>query len=371
MTEILLILDDAKEITEALAIGLEREGRSVILCNDVESAEIAVEHYGPGIVLADLQFTGAFSFEGFAFIDHVRKHAPQAAVILMSGFLHPSVQDEAARRGARFVQKPFGLDDIEQIVAEVPGGAPGRDGLPPVLSIPMLDEILDSPALVPKFQSVHRLRDRERPFGFESLARLRLDLPFANPEILFDYAKRKGRVRDLELACIARTLRHGHRLASAGTLFMNVNPAVFSAPALADVLIERAAEYSVPLDRVVLEVTEQAPLRDPAAAFRTMDRLRERGVRFALDDVGIAYSHLTHIDSIRPSFLKISQHFGGGFERDPTKVKIVGNLLNLASDFSAELILEGIETAETADAATSIGVALGQGYFFGRPEDAV
>jgi EAL domain-containing protein (putative c-di-GMP-specific phosphodiesterase class I) len=98
--------------------------------------------------------------------------------------------------------------------------------------------------------------------------------------------------------------------------------------------------------------------------------LKKEGVRFAFDDVGIAYSHLPYLDSVRPSFLKISQEFGTGFEADPTKTKIVRNLLSLATDFECDLVLEGIETADTAITAADLGIKYGQGYYFARPAEA-
>ena len=51
-------------------------------------------------------------------------------------------------------------------------------------------------------------------------------------------------------------------------------------------------------------------------------------------------------------------------------MKIVMNLLSLARDFDCELILEGVENASTARAATDLGIPLGQGFFFGHPDDA-
>jgi EAL domain-containing protein (putative c-di-GMP-specific phosphodiesterase class I) len=101
-----------------------------------------------------------------------------------------------------------------------------------------------------------------------------------------------------------------------------------------------------------------------------IDALRETGIRFAFDDVGMAYSHLPVIARVRPAYLKVSQHFGIGFESDPTRLKLVRNLLSLAKDFDAELILQGIETQATADAAREIGIPLGQGFYFARPSSA-
>jgi EAL domain-containing protein (putative c-di-GMP-specific phosphodiesterase class I) len=126
----------------------------------------------------------------------------------------------------------------------------------------------------------------------------------------------------------------------------------------------------VSLDRVVLEITEQGSLAKTFSLMQPVEELRQLGIRFAFDDVGVAYSHLPLIADIRPSFLKISQHFGTGFETDPTRMKIVMNLLSLARDFNCQLILEGIEDQSTADAAAELGIPLGQGFLFGRPADA-
>jgi EAL domain-containing protein (putative c-di-GMP-specific phosphodiesterase class I) len=166
-------------------------------------------------------------------------------------------------------------------------------------------------------------------------------------------------------------LRAGASLASSAPLFLNVHPEVFSSgPRLRDAVISSARTSGVGLNRIVLEITEQASLGSDRKVLETIAHLKTVGVRFAFDDVGIAYSHLPLIDKIRPTFLKISQNFGTGFETDNTKTKIVRNLISLASDFDCELILEGIETASTAKAATDLGIPFGQGFYFARPADA-
>ncbi len=76
------------------------------------------------------------------------------------------------------------------------------------------------------------------------------------------------------------------------------------------------------------------------------------------------------IDVIRPRFLKISQQFGTGFEEDPTKEKIVRNIIALAADFGCQTILEGVENEATLVAARELGIPLAQGYHLGRPGPA-
>jgi EAL domain-containing protein (putative c-di-GMP-specific phosphodiesterase class I) len=202
--------------------------------------------------------------------------------------------------------------------------------------------------------------------GYESLARFHGPL-FSNPAMLFRYAARKGRLVDLELACIRRTLADAGRLPADARIFMNVHPAVFASERLPGALDAAVAAAGIDPARIVLEITEQGSLGDAAVVERQCGELRRRGFSFALDDVGMAYSHLAHIEQIRPAYLKVSQEFGTDFETNPTRAKIVSNVLSLARDFGCDLILEGIESAETRDAARTLGVRLCQGYFFGRP----
>jgi EAL domain-containing protein (putative c-di-GMP-specific phosphodiesterase class I) len=132
-------------------------------------------------------------------------------------------------------------------------------------------------------------------------------------------------------------------------------------------VLDAAADARVPLERIVLEITEQAPLPNIHTVEAVAGAMRNVGLRFAFDDLGLAYSHLIAIAAVRPSYLKISQHFGTGCEADEVKRKIVQNIDQLAQSFSSEIVLEGIETAETAAFARQLGIRFGQGFYYARP----
>ena len=371
-SQLIVLLDDDVMITEGLAAGLEREGRTLITCNDVESAELIVERFQPSHIVADIRISGPFGYEGLDFIRYAKRHAPESRVILISGDAAEALQLEAAERGAvAFLQKPFAVQELDAMLDLISSSALSAVGENRVIRMPLLDEILTSELLRPFFQPVVTLDGTGRCFGYESLARFHSDSPLRNPEMLFQYAARKHRVADLELACMTATLKAGAPLTERGLLFMNIHPDAFnSGPKLPEILVLQAKRSGVSLDRVVLEITEQGSMRETPIVLNTVDRLREIGVRFAFDDVGVAYSHLTLMGKICPSFLKISQDFGTGFETDSTKRKIVMNIQSLARDFNCDLILEGIEDASTAQAAADLGIPLGQGFFFSRPADA-
>jgi len=372
-SQLVLLIDDDMMITEALAVGLEREGRTVITCNDLESAQLIVERMNPSHVVSDVRLSGPFGYEGLDFIRYTKRHAPEARVILMTGDAPEPLQFEASERGAvAFLRKPFDIRELDSIIDLMECAARSSTATDAgVIRMPLLDEIVQKDgALRPFFQPIVRLSPGYPHLGYEALARYRNNSLLRNPEVLFQYAARKNRVADLELACCAATLRCGSQLAKAGILFLNIHPDVLaSGNALCDVLSRECQNSGVPAERLVLEITEQATLPSGRSLQDTLQQLRELGVRFAFDDVGVAYSHLPMLDQVRPSFLKISQQFGTAFESDPTKMKIVRNLQSLARDFDCHLIVEGIENASTADAADRLGIKYAQGFYFHRPAE--
>lgn len=359
----ILIVDDDAAVSEALALALERPGRRLTLSRDLESAQLVVESSAPDIIITDIRLTGPFRFEGLDFIEDVRRHSPHSKILVMTGAMADGLEREARARGAHAIlQKPLDVRDLEREIPE-----PVGNGEPVTLDIPTMDEILAGGRLVPSFQPIVCIAEDGVPVhGHESLARF--DGPFfGSPDVLFEYASRRNSVVELDLACLRETLRHANRIAPDARIFANLHPRVVSSDRLAGTLREAARASGIAPRRIVLEITEQGSLGDSELVGERCDEIRGMGFTFALDDVGVAYSHLSHIGQIRPAYLKVSQEFGTGFETDSTRRRIVRNILSLARDFQCELILEGIETEGTAAAARSLGIRYGQGYYFGRP----
>jgi EAL domain-containing protein (putative c-di-GMP-specific phosphodiesterase class I) len=370
-SQFVLIMDDDQMLTEALAAGLEREGRTIVTCNDLESAQLVVERWTPSHIVSDVHLSGPFRFEGLEFIRHAKRHSPASRLILMTGDAPDALQLEASERGAvAFLQKPFEMSELDATLDLIScSPLSSAAAMTSSISMPMIEDILVGKGLEPFFQPIVNMNERNRHIGYEALARYRTNPLLCNPEVLFDYAVRKDRVADLELACISHSLRAGEPLAPVGKLFMNIHPAVLTrCDDLRELLLREARGWN--LDQIILEITEQASLPNDESVFQGIDRLRDLGVRFAFDDVGVAYSHLPYITRVKPSFLKISQHFGTAFEADAGKKKIVTNLVTLARDFGCEIILEGIEHTATAQAAAQMGIQYGQGFLFSRPADA-
>jgi EAL domain-containing protein (putative c-di-GMP-specific phosphodiesterase class I) len=101
------------------------------------------------------------------------------------------------------------------------------------------------------------------------------------------------------MACVERTIGEGAALARGGALlFINSSPFSFGDTAFAGCILGAVARAGLPLEQLVLEITEQDAF-GRGQPNGTIAQLSAAGVRFAFDDVGTAYSHLKHIDVIR------------------------------------------------------------------------
>jgi EAL domain-containing protein (putative c-di-GMP-specific phosphodiesterase class I) len=364
----ILLIDDDRQITEALSVVLECAGRTVVVCADVESAAIALDCFDFTDVVSDVQFSGIFGFEGLHFVDRIRAKVPNARMVLMTGYASEALRGAASGYGASaLLSKPFDLSELEAVL-----GAAQHDGAPyELVRVPSVEEIIAGRRITSVFQPIVSMSGPDgEPFAFEALARVSGGWPLAGVDKLFEYAALRGLAAELSRLAMTAAIEAAATLPGQSLLFINADPPTFSDPRFAAEVIATARRSGISLDRIVLEITERAALGEDAVCRETLRALREAGVRFALDDHGSAYSHLSTISAIQPSFIKISGAFGTGFELDDDKKRIIRNVLGLAQEFGCTTVLEGIETEATATAARTLGIELAQGYFFSVPRDA-
>jgi EAL domain-containing protein (putative c-di-GMP-specific phosphodiesterase class I) len=366
----ILLADDDDAITEALSFTLDRPGRTVILCSDIDAAELALSRFPITHLVTDVQFSGDFGFEGLHFLGRVRAQVPQCRILLMTGNASPGLESAAAVHGASVLAKPFATSDLEKALRSADVFSVAAAEPYDVIRIPSTEQILRGEGLSVAFQPIVRLTQDNQPHTVAYEALTRVDGPWLDgPATLFEYIERRGKLPQLNIVMMTRAIREAAALPEDSAVFINIDPLTFAEPKLVPELYRAALCADVSLHRIVLEITERSGFSDCADGV-IFDELRAIGVRFALDDHGSAYSHLGQISSIRPSFIKISNTFGTAFEEDETKLRIVRHTVALARDFGCETILEGVESGATARAAVDAGVPLAQGFHFSHARAA-
>lgn len=125
--------------------------------------------------------------------------------------------------------------------------------------------------------------------------------------------------------------------------------------------------HAVAPESVILEITETFAVEDAEAHRETLLRLKDLGVRLAIDDFGSGYSSLGYLSRLPVDVLKIDSGFVKALGTDLGNTLIVSAVSDLAHKLGMVVVAEGIEEAALVEKARSLGCDLGQGYFFARP----
>lgn len=220
-------------------------------------------------------------------------------------------------------------------------------------------EVLESGSLWPVYQPIVDLRTGE-VVGVEALSRF-AGPPRRSPDVWFADAAAVGLGVPLEVLAIRKAVEVLDQLPAPVYLSVNVSPQTAASDELACALAE------VPVDRLVLEITEHAEVSDYEGLNRGVNRLRTRGARLAVDDTGSGFASMRHVLRLAPDIVKLDTTLTSDIDSDSFLRALGFSLRSFASAIDAEVIAEGIETSRELDALRFLGVSYGQGYFLRAP----
>lgn len=137
---------------------------------------------------------------------------------------------------------------------------------------------------------------------------------------------------------------------------------------LADFVLDRMRGANVLASRLCFEITETAAISSFHQAATFIERLRDAGCLFALDDFGAGLSSFGYLKRLPVDFLKIDGQFVRDITRDPVDLAMLKSINGIGSVLGIRTIAEAVEDQETLDLLKTIGVDYAQGYHIGRPE---
>jgi diguanylate cyclase (GGDEF)-like protein len=148
---------------------------------------------------------------------------------------------------------------------------------------------------------------------------------------------------------------------------INVCSADFHSGKLCAQLVEAFGERNVPLEHVILEVTESVYMtrQDPVVP-RTIKAMRAKGLRIALDDFGTGFASLTHLFTVPVDAIKIDKSFIDRLTYGDKSAVIVEGLIGIARKLAIRVVAEGVETQRQAAQLLAFGCKLGQGFLFSK-----
>ncbi|MBS0213077.1 MAG: EAL domain-containing protein [Proteobacteria bacterium] len=132
-------------------------------------------------------------------------------------------------------------------------------------------------------------------------------------------------------------------------------------------VVDRRDALRLPPGCVKLEITESQAL-DPEQVAELISHCHANAIAVSLDDFGTRYSHLTHLYRLDFDVIKIDQAFVREMFASTKAMNIVRAIVAMAQAIGADLVVEGVETAEQLEFLGGIGCRYAQGFLIGRPE---
>ena len=156
---------------------------------------------------------------------------------------------------------------------------------------------------------------------------------------------------------------------AAPSISVNVAPRQLLDPHLPDRVESLLDRCHLDPPRLILEITEGALMKDPAAATIGLRRLSDLGVRLAVDDFGTGYSSLAYLQQFPVDLLKIDGSFVSDILSRSGSL-LVQAIVQIAHTLGLVPVAEGVESSAQSDALAACGCDLAQGFHLGRPADA-
>jgi EAL domain-containing protein (putative c-di-GMP-specific phosphodiesterase class I) len=160
----------------------------------------------------------------------------------------------------------------------------------------------------------------------------------------------------------------GARLGLHCHLNLNFLPqGLYASPESINTTLEAALLNHLPIERVILEVTEEEVIADHAHFAALMNEYRGMGLKVAIDDFGAGYCGLNLLAEFQPDQIKIDMKLVRGIEKHGPRQAIVRAITQACADLGIDVIAEGVETEQEYLWFAQQGIRLFQGYLFARP----
>jgi diguanylate cyclase (GGDEF)-like protein/PAS domain S-box-containing protein len=151
---------------------------------------------------------------------------------------------------------------------------------------------------------------------------------------------------------------------------INVSPLQFMRMDFSRQVRQAVLETGVDPDRLEIEMTETTVMRNLDDLARQMRDLADLGVHFSVDDFGTGYSSLQHLHQLPIERLKIDRSFIERVCESNGTRALVEAILSLAHSLGLQVVAEGVEREEQAEALVAMKCDIMQGFLFAPPRQA-
>ena len=371
----IVVIDDDSFMINVVTRLLESMGHKKV--QSASNGKAAVETLAAAsfdLVISDLKMP---DMDGIELMRYLAKMEPCPSIILMSG-VDKKILASAERLAEAHqlsllgtMSKPLKRVELERLIGRIETKSKiAKKG--PFESLPV-EEVKEGIAAgrVMVYVQPKVIVPSKVVVGGEALARWKNDDgSVLGPGAFVPVAEKNGLMTELTDAVIDSTLAMMNDWpAIACNLKIGINVSIdnLSDVDFADRLIAKAKAAKVPLDRLVLEITETKIMETLKEPLDIMARLGMQGIGLAIDDFGTGASGFESLQTLPFTELKIDRAFVHGASKDAEKAAILQSIFAVAKRLEIATVAEGVEDQGDWELLEDMGCEIIQGFIIAKP----
>lgn len=264
-----------------------------------------------------------------------------------------------ALKVAKTAKKDFvcyfkGLNKKDEYTAQIQRSILIRQAIINNTILPYYQPIFDSNLNIVKYECLIRISDNGE---------------IVSPYLFLDVSRRIKRYAELQKMIIQSAIE---KLNNDPNLVLSLN---LSGRDMLDgdvsvFIIRLLNQYNV-ADRLILELVEDENLENVERIENFIDKVKNIGVKIAIDDFGSGYSNFSYILKLRPDYIKIDGTLIKNMDSNKDSYKITSAIVSFAKDLGIKIIAEYIHSREIFDICIELGIDEFQGFYLGMPTDKI
>lgn len=231
-----------------------------------------------------------------------------------------------------------------------------------------LRRAIDEDRVEPFVQPIYDVKSGEI-YGYEVLARIRDGQRYMAAGQFIEVAESLGFASKIDQIILTKGLRaREERELWHKRFFFNLSTKSLFGGEYVDVIKAHYAKNPNGEENgVTIEILEREAIHNVNGLMDIIEKMREIGISFALDDFGSGFSSFVYLKYFDTDFLKIDGEFVKNIAVNEKDRIFVKHINQIAQEFGKKTIAEYVEDAETLDILKEIGVDYAQGFHYGRP----
>lgn len=381
-TKHLLVLDDDPDILALIASAAQLSGFSVYTTTEPDDFFNNIDQCNPDIAIIDLVMPKQDGVEILQRLANDTSHRPLLVITSGAGErvldAAKRIANELGLEVAGLLSKPFRISSIRALLAKETYPSRGSSSFavnpsehhnpPHTFSPDELVSAISKKQLVAYYQPKVCSRTGDLK-GFEALARWQHpEYGLVLPDSFVGAMENAQCIWEMTTEITRQALTFINNLNRDDLhISVNLSAKLLDRSDLVEFMTATCAEYDIPTDRVIFEITESSTNDNTSIALSMLTRLRVKGFRLSIDDFGVGYSSLVHLSRFPFSEIKVDKSFVHRLEHSDEAAKIIKTIVALGQGLSLEVVAEGIETADQLKILSAYGCDTIQGFYVSRP----